>query len=41
MDAIRAFASDEVSRAVVEPEAAAALETFDRTVRHYSVVTEI
>ncbi len=40
MEAIRAFAGDDVNRAVVEPEAVAALETFDHTVHHYSVVTE-
>ena len=38
MDAVRAFAGSEVSRAVVEPEAVAALEDYDRTVHHYEVV---
>jgi heme-degrading monooxygenase HmoA len=38
MDAIRAFAGDEPGRAVVEPEARAALASFDREVRHYDVV---
>jgi heme-degrading monooxygenase HmoA len=41
MDAIRAFAGDEVSRAVVEPGAVAALVDFDATVTHYEVVEEI
>ena len=40
LDAIRAFASDDVRKAVVEPEAVAALVSFDRTVRHYEVVQE-
>jgi len=40
MDAIRAFAGDDVENAVVEPEAVAALTTFDRTVQHYEVVQE-
>jgi heme-degrading monooxygenase HmoA len=40
MDAIRAFAGDDVARAVVEPDAIAALVSFDRTVRHYEVVQE-
>ncbi|MEJ8573323.1 antibiotic biosynthesis monooxygenase family protein [Microbaculum marinum] len=37
-DAIRAFAGDTPDLAVVEPEAVAALEDFDRTVHHYSIV---
>ena len=37
MDAIRAFAGEFVSRAVVEPDAAAALVGFDETVHHYQV----
>lgn len=40
MDAIRAFAGEDPSRAVVEPEAVAALVSYDRTVSHYTVVTE-
>jgi heme-degrading monooxygenase HmoA len=40
MDAIRAFAGDDVERAVVEPEAVAALVSFDRTVQHYEVVQQ-
>jgi len=38
MDAIRAFASTDVSLAVVEPEAVAVLVTFDTTARHFEVV---
>jgi len=34
MDAVRAFAGDEVDVAVVEPEARAVLSDFDRRVRH-------
>lgn len=40
MAAISAFAGADVGRAVVEPEAVAALESFDERVHHYSVVTE-
>jgi hypothetical protein len=40
MDAIRAFAGDDVGRAVVEPDAIAALVSFDRTVRHYELLQE-
>jgi heme-degrading monooxygenase HmoA len=41
MDAIRAFAGDDVGKAVVEPEAVQALLGFDRTVQHYDVVQEV
>jgi heme-degrading monooxygenase HmoA len=41
MDAIRAFAGQDVSQAVVEPEAVAALISFDKTVQHFEVVDEI
>jgi heme-degrading monooxygenase HmoA len=41
MDAIRAFAGADVGRAVVEPEAVAALDSFDDTVEHYDVVEEV
>jgi heme-degrading monooxygenase HmoA len=40
MDAIRAFAGKDVSRSVVEPEAVAALVSFDKTVTHYEVVED-
>ena len=38
LNAVRAFAGDDLSRAVVEPEAVAALKDFDKTVHHYEVV---
>lgn len=38
MEAIRRFAADDPSRAVVEPGAAAALLDFDDTVAHHQVV---
>ncbi len=38
MDAIRAFAGDDPERAVVEPEARAALVRFDDRVIHYDVL---
>jgi heme-degrading monooxygenase HmoA len=41
MEAIRAFAGDEVGRAVVEPGAVAALVDFDETVVHYEMVEEV
>jgi heme-degrading monooxygenase HmoA len=41
LDAIRAFAGADVDRAVVEPNAVAALVGFDTTVRHYQVLDEI
>src|SRR5262245_19980803 len=40
IEAVRAFAGDDVSRAVVEPEAVAALVGFDRSARHYEVIEE-
>lgn len=41
LDAIRAFARDDVHKAVVEPEAAALLSSFDRTVEHFELVEEL
>ena len=41
MDVIRAFAGDDVERSVVEPEAVAALEDFDSTVQHYTVLEDV
>ena len=40
MDAVRTFAGDEVEKAVVEPQAVAALIDFDRQVEHYLVVED-
>jgi heme-degrading monooxygenase HmoA len=40
IEAIRAFAGADAGKAVVEPEAEAALVDFDPTVRHYEVVEE-
>lgn len=41
LDAIRAFAGDDLGHAVVEPDAVAALVDYDRTVTHYEVVEEV
>jgi len=41
MDAIRAFAGTDVEKAVVEPDAVAALIEFDGRVQHYEVVEEV
>lgn len=41
MEAIRRFAGSDVGKAVVEPEAIAALIDYDRTVRHYEVVEDV
>ena len=38
LDAIRAFAGDDLEAAVVADEAAAVLERFEERVRHYEVV---
>lgn len=38
LDAVRAFAGEQLERAVVEPEAAAVLTRFDREVQHYEVL---
>jgi len=40
MDAVRAFAGADVDKAVVEPQAVAALIDFDREVEHYLVVED-
>lgn len=40
LDAIRKFAGDEITEAVVHPEAAATFLGYDRTARHYEVVVE-
>ena len=41
MDAVRAFAGDDVEKAVVEPQAVAALLDFDPRVEHYLVVEDL
>jgi len=41
LDAIRAFAGNDIRRAVVEPQAAATLVSFDPTVEHFEVVEEV
>jgi heme-degrading monooxygenase HmoA len=41
MDAVRAFAGDDVETAVVEPGAVAALIEFDTSVHHYEVVEDV
>jgi heme-degrading monooxygenase HmoA len=40
LDAIRGFAGEDISRAVVHPEAAALFADYDHSVRHYEVVVE-
>jgi heme-degrading monooxygenase HmoA len=40
MDAVRSFAGSDIGRAIVEPEAKAALDSFDTEVQHYDVVEE-
>lgn len=41
MESIRRFAGSDVARAVVEPEAIAALIDYDRVVMHYEVVEDV
>jgi heme-degrading monooxygenase HmoA len=41
LDAIRAFAGDDISRAVVEPGAVAALVEYDPFVQHYDVLETV
>jgi heme-degrading monooxygenase HmoA len=41
MTAIRGFAGGDVTRAVVEPQAVAALVDFDETVQHYEMIEDI
>ncbi len=40
-DAVRAFAGADIERAVVEPGAVAALDSFDTNVKHYEVIEEV
>ena len=41
MEAIGAFAGNDVTKAVVDPQAIAALVSFEDTVRHYNIVREV
>ena len=41
IDAIRAFAGEDIARAVVEPDAVAALLDFDAVVQHYDVIEDV
>ena len=41
INAIRAFAGADVEKAVVEPSAEAALESYDAQVRHYEVLEDV
>ncbi|MDB6098159.1 MAG: hypothetical protein JWN58_862 [Gammaproteobacteria bacterium] len=41
MDAIKAFAGPKIERAVVEPGAVRALESYDSTVTHYQVLETV
>lgn len=41
MESIKAFAGNEIDKAVVEPGAVAALIDFDDFVRHYEVVEDV
>jgi len=40
LEAIKAFAGEDMEKAVVEPQAVAALIDYDHTVRHYEIVQE-
>jgi heme-degrading monooxygenase HmoA len=40
LDAIRAFAGDEIDRAVVHDEAAALFSDYDRKARHFGVIAQ-
>jgi heme-degrading monooxygenase HmoA len=41
MDAIRTFTGNDMGKAVVEPEAVAALIDFDERVEHYEVIEDV
>jgi len=41
LTAIRAFAGDDLERAVVEPEARAVLSRFDERCRHYEIIASL
>lgn len=40
LEAVRGFAGEDIGRAVVEPEAEAALRRFDEVVWHYEVMED-
>jgi heme-degrading monooxygenase HmoA len=40
-DAVKAFAGTDYAKAVVEPEAVAALMDFERTVQHYKLAEDV
>ena len=41
LDAIRKFAGTDIEQAVVEPEAAAALTSYDKTVKHCEILEKV
>jgi heme-degrading monooxygenase HmoA len=41
MDAIRAFAGVDINKAVIEPDAMAALIEYDTIVTHYEIIEEV
>ena len=41
IEAIRAFAGDDIGKAVVEPSAVAALASFNERVEHYEVIESV
>ena len=41
LDAIRKFAGAEIEKAVVEPEAATALTSYDKTVKHCEILEKV
>jgi hypothetical protein len=41
MDAIRAFAGVDLNKAVIEPDAMAALIEYDTIVTHYEIIEEV
>ena len=41
MDAVKKFAGDDVEKAVVNPETAAALASYDKTVKHSEILEKV
>ena len=41
LDAIRRFAGDDIDNAVVDPEVAAALTSYDKTVKHSEILEKV